>query len=347
MRLTLPQAQRLAAHAEAIEPAVQSLRLAIVHTYTSDLLSPWLDLAAALQGLKLDTYHAPYGLSLREAEPDSPLVQHEPDVTLLLLQRGDLHPDLSLPLASFSPADQDALRGKVLDRLAGIVTAFRAQKTGLIVLTLLPGVLPAGAGLYDAQSERSESAWWSVLKIDIGRWLRQEMQATIFLDLDDVLETVGRDAFFDRRFWYSARYPFSTAGGREVARRVVSLGAALKLPKAKVLALDADNTLWGGIIGEDGIDGIALGPEYPGNTYMDFQRRLLDYRQRGFLLVLCSKNNPADVDVVLSRHPHQLLREHHFAARRVNWSPKAENLISLAKELNLGLDSFILVDDSD
>jgi FkbH-like protein len=80
---------------------------------------------------------------------------------------------------------------------------------------------------------------------------------------------------------------------------------------------------------------------------MDFQRRLLDYQQRGFILALCSKNNPADVDQVLKEHPHQLLRDQHFAAQRVNWLPKADNLVSLAEELNLGLDSFVFIDDSE
>ena len=114
-----------------------------------------------------------------------------------------------------------------------------------------------------------------------------------------------------------------------------------------MIALDADNTLWGGIIGEDGINGIALGPDYPGNAYVAFQRRLLDYQQRGFVLALCSKNNPADLDQVLDQHPHQVLRNEHFAARRVNWEAKPRNLVSLAKELNLGLNSFVFVDDSD
>jgi FkbH-like protein len=120
----------------------------------------------------------------------------------------------------------------------------------------------------------------------------------------------------------------------------------LKHPAAKVIVLDADNTLWGGILGEDGLDGIALGPDYPGSAFVAFQRRLLDFQQRGILLAMCSKNNPDDVTEVLRDHPHQLLREPHFAATRVNWEPKIDNLKSLAEELNLGLDSFVYVDDS-
>jgi FkbH-like protein len=345
--LSLPQVQRIVSHAESLEPIVPSLRLGIIHTYTSELLDPWLELAARLQGLRLETYHASYGLSLQEAQENSGLVRHEPDLTLLLLRRDDLHPDLTKPVTAFSSERQKAIAGEALEHLCGVVGHFRAHRVGQIVLTLLPSMFSPALGVYDAQFERSESTWWANLKAEIGRSLRESMPASMFYDLDEVQQRVGRLRFFDRRFWYSSRFPFTTEAASEIARCVIAIGAVLKLPKAKVIVLDADNTLWGGIIGEEGINGIALGPEYPGNAFLDFQRRLLDYRQRGFILALCSKNNPADLDQVLQEHPHQILRDEHFAARRVNWLPKPDNLASLAEELNLGLDSFIVVDDSD
>jgi FkbH-like protein len=344
--LSLPQVQRIVSHAESLGPVARTLRLGVIHTYTSELLDPWLELAAGLQGLKLQTYHAPYGLSLQEAEEYSGLVRHEPDLTLLLLQREDLHPDLAKPLAGFSFERQKEIAREALEHLYGIVARFRTHKLGQIVITLLPPMFSPGLGVYDAQFERSESAWWANLKAEIGRTLRESMAASMFLDLDQVQERIGRLRFFDRRFWYSSRFPFTTEGASEIARCVIGIGAVLKLPKAKVIVLDADNTLWGGIIGEDGMNGIALGPDYPGNAFLDFQRRLLDYRQRGFILALCSKNNQADVEQVLHEHPHQILRNEHFAAQRVNWLPKPDNLASLAEELNLGLDSFVVVDDS-
>lgn len=317
--LSLPQVQRIVSHAESLEPIVRSLRLGIIHTYTSELLDPWLELAARLQGLKLHAYHAPYGLSLQEAQENSGLVRHEPDLTLLLLRREDLHPDLTKPLTAFSSERQEAIAGEALEHLCGIVGRFRTHKIGQIVLTLLPPMFSPGLGIYDAHSERPESAWWANLKGEIGRRLRESMPASTFFDLDEVQQRVGRLRFFDRRFWYSSRFPFTTEAASEIARSVIGIGAVLKLPKAKVIVLDADNTLWGGIIGEQGINGIALGPDYPGNAFLDFQRRLLDYRQRGFILALCSKNNPADVEQVLLEHPHQVLHGEHFAARRINW----------------------------
>jgi FkbH-like protein len=344
---TLPQIRPLAGHAASLAPAMQELRLGVVHSYTSDLLDPWLGLAGALEGLDVKTYHAPYGLNLEEAHAGSGLLAHSPDITLMLLRREDLHPDLARPVVALSPGEQAMLSSQALDRLFTIIDAFRAHRIGQLAVTILPEHTGPALGVYDPQSDRSEAAWWSALKAEIGRRLRVAVASSLFLDLDDVMAQIGRDAFFDPRFWYSVRFPFAAAAACEVSRRVVGLGACLKFPKAKVIALDIDNTLWGGVVGEDGFDGIAIGHEYPGNAYMAFQRRLLDFQQRGFLLALCSKNNPSDVEEVLKTHPHQLLKAEHFAATRINWEPKTDNLVALAEELNLGLDSFIFVDDSD
>ena len=343
------QALQVAAHAKTLtqSAARQPLRLAIVHTYTSDLLNPWLDMAGAVQGLDTAVYHAPYGLALQEASPQSALVRHAPHVTVLMLQREDLHPDLLRPITGVGAEGQARIRAEALQRVQEIVSLFREQKVGHLVLSILPRLASPGLGVFDAQAEASESAWWAGFKTELGRWLRTAVPSSLLLDLDEVLLQVGRDGFFDRRFWYASRFPFAAAAAREISRRLVAIGVTLLTPKAKVIVLDADNTLWGGVVGEDGFDGIKLGPDYPGNVFVDFQRRILDLQQRGFILAMCSKNNAADVDQVLKEHPHQLLRDEHFAARRVNWVPKAENLPSLAQELNLGLDSFIFVDDSD
>jgi FkbH-like protein len=339
-------AHKLLAHCATLEPEDGRLRLGIVHSYTSELLDPWLKLAAALQGLGIDIYHAPYGLSLAEAEPDSGLVAHAPDLTLFLLDREAVHPAFNAPLVAHDPDAQQHIAGAVLDRLCSILERFRSQPVGHILLTLLPARVGPALGTFDAQWQRSEARWWSDLKGRIADCLRTSMYAAALLDLDEALLEVGRKRFFDPRLWYSARFPFTPAAAFDVATRVVEHGVLAKRPKAKVIALDADNTLWGGIIGEDGIDGIALGPDYPGNCYLDFQRRVLDFQQRGFVLTLCSKNNAADVDQVLTEHPHQLLKPHHFVAQRVNWQDKATNLRALADELNVGLSSFVFVDDS-
>jgi len=341
------QAQRVAAHARGFGAAPEPLRLAFVHTYTSDLLDPWLGMAGAVQGFEVQAHHAPYGLALQQARTDSPLVRSQPHVTVLLLQREDLHPELSRPITSLDADARAALRSQAVERLSEIVGLFRAQKVGHLVLSFLPRIAGATLGLFDAHAATSDGAWWAAFKNDVAAYLRDGVPSSLLLDLDDVLARVGHAGFFDQRFWYAARFPFASAAAAEVARRIVAVGVVLRRPKAKVIVLDADNTLWGGVVGEDGVDGIKLGPDYPGNLYVEFQRRVLDFQQRGFILAMCSKNNAADVDEVLKKHPHMVLRDEHFAARRVNWVSKPENLKALAEELNVGLDSFVFVDDSD
>ena len=121
--------------------------------------------------------------------------------------------------------------------------------------------------------------------------------------------------------------------------------APVARPQAKVLVLDLDNTLWGGTVGEDGYAGLKLGSDYPGAFFRDLQRVALDLARRGVLLAIASKNNEPDAMEVISKHPGMLIRPEHLATHRINWKPKPENLMDMAKELSLGLDSFVFVDD--
>lgn len=113
----------------------------------------------------------------------------------------------------------------------------------------------------------------------------------------------------------------------------------------KCLVLDLDNTLWGGVIGEDGMDNIALSLTPPGNSFIAFQQAILDHYNRGIILAINSRNNPEDAWEVIRKHPNMILKENHFAAHRINWNDKAQNIRELAKELNIGLDSMVFLDD--
>jgi FkbH-like protein len=344
--LSLPDLQRVAQHLETLGEPTAPLRIGILHTYTSDLLDPYLRFEALLQGLAVATYHGPYGSIVQESQPASGLVAHKPHLTVMLLRWEDLDPEFGGAFTALSADNAASLAERARARLMQQVGAVRAAIDGHILITLLPQDRGPGLGDYDTMSPVSEHAWREGLKASIASDLLGAYPSTTLLDLDHGVATLGRERFFDRRWWYTSRFPFSPAAAQDLVRRVVAVGVVLKRPRAKVIALDADNTLWGGVVGEDGLEGIALGPDYPGNCYVDFQRRLLEYQQRGFILALCSKNNQADVLEVLRRHPHQVLREEHFAALRVNWQPKPDNLRSLAEELNLGLDSIVFVDDS-
>lgn len=115
--------------------------------------------------------------------------------------------------------------------------------------------------------------------------------------------------------------------------------------KKKCLVLDLDNTLWGGVVGEDGLENLRLSLTPPGSGYLAFQQAILDHFHRGVMLAINSRNNPEDALLVLRTHPNMLLKEHHFAAMRLNWNDKAQNLRELSEELNIGLDAMVFLDD--
>ena len=142
------------------------------------------------------------------------------------------------------------------------------------------------------------------------------------------------------------RMPLGADSFVHLAREYIRFLLPLCGRVCKALVIDLDNTIWGGIVGEDGLDGIKLGAEYPGNAYLEVQRAILDLHRRGIILAICSKNNPEDALEVFKRHDAMLLRLDHFAATRINWKSKAENIRELATELNIGIDALAFLDDN-
>lgn len=167
------------------------------------------------------------------------------------------------------------------------------------------------------------------------------------IDTSDIIQTLGTEKTFDRRFYLQNTAPYKPSFFDEFSRRLALSSRGFGTYFYKALVLDCDNTLWGGVVGEDSVDGIQLDPHsYPGRVYWHAQHTFAGLERNGALLCLCSKNNPEDVDMVLSTHPHQVLKDSHIILKKVNWSPKVENLKAIAQDLNIGLESLVFLDDS-
>jgi len=131
-----------------------------------------------------------------------------------------------------------------------------------------------------------------------------------------------------------------------LVREYMKFFRALTGKTKKCLVIDLDNTLWGGVIGEEGANGIKLGPTYPGSAYVAFQREILNLHKRGIILAVASKNNLADVDAVFAINDQMVLKKEHFAAFKVSWNPKSQSLREISAELNIDLDQIVFVDDN-
>jgi FkbH-like protein len=341
--LTLSEIQQLTRHLRSLAEPLEPLKAALLRTFTVEPLRPYWEFEGLLNGFDLDVHEAPYGSTIVEAAAGSGVARFDPDCTYVLLQWDDLDP-------AFAGVDTHAAWATAVDaavdRAAPWLADLRAVVGGPIVLAVLPPMSPDRLGLYEPMAAEADADARRRVLRELASAFRARIPDTYLCDLGPALEVCGWNAFFDARLWFSGRFPFGVHGAQEVVRRLAAYPLVARRGTAKCIVLDGDNTLWGGVLGEDGVDGVALGPDFPGSVYVAFQRRLAAFRQRGILLALCTRNDPDDVARLLGDHPHQVLRAQHFAAISAGWGAKPEGLATIAAELDIGLDSVLYVDDS-
>ena len=196
-------------------------------------------------------------------------------------------------------------------------------------------------GWCKAVSERSFAAR---LEADWVKGVEELGQGFIF-PLKEIVTEMGRREFYSPKIWYMGNSPFSLRGSEAVAKQICRSCFYIKGVRKKCLAVDLDNTLWGGVIGEDGVDGIILDSHKEGGRYYDMQKCLKWMKKKGVMLAIVSKNNQEDVTPVFC-HPSMVLKEEDFVSQKINWKPKPENIREIARELNIGLDAFVFLDDN-
>ncbi|AKA70303.1 HAD-IIIC family phosphatase [Clostridium scatologenes] len=175
--------------------------------------------------------------------------------------------------------------------------------------------------------------------------LNEKYNNFIMFDLKSVIEDTGRQVFYSAKMWYLAGIKYSLKGQNLIQEQVERL-LKKNSKRKKCLVLDLDNTLWGGIVGESGINGISLSEFKEGARYKDFQKRIKDIKDTGIILAIVSKNNVNDAMEVIDNHPHMVLRKNDFVAIKINWKNKIENIKEIAQELNIGTDSMVFIDDN-
>lgn len=162
----------------------------------------------------------------------------------------------------------------------------------------------------------------------------------------NIIERMGSNNAFSYKMWYMGKILHSIAMQKNLAEEVVSVVHKETFTPKKVLLLDLDNTLWGGLAGENDITPIELSEDHNGLAYKNLQRIILQMKKQGVLLGIVSKNNETDAMEIIERHPHMILRNEDFVCKKINWRTKPENIKEIANQLNLGLDSFVFFDDN-
>jgi FkbH-like protein len=315
-------------------------RGAILRSFTVEPIVPILKACALSSGIDLTIHCGEFNAYAQEIlDADSPLYAVHPDSVILTVVTRDIAPELWKTSVGADVVE------RVSHQFAALVRAFRARTQANLVIHSLEMPPSAAVGVYESQLEENQA--WAVETINRNlRRLAGEFRGVYVLDYDGLVARHGRERWGEERKWLMVRLPIAAANLVWMAREWMRYLAPLAGRVAKVVAVDLDNTLWGGVIGEDGIAGIQLGPEYPGAAYQALQQALLDLTARGILLAIASKNNLADAMEVLTNHPGMLLRPEHFAAMRIDWNEKSQNLREIAAELNLALDAIAFLDDN-
>jgi FkbH-like protein len=202
--------------------------------------------------------------------------------------------------------------------------------------------------IYSVQSTVSDRTVVSAIcEYNAALYALEAVHANVkVIDITRFLNNYKTEDLIDWRYYFISQMGLNPRLSGAFGEWFESRIRAIEMKRKKCLVLDLDNTLWGGVLGEDGISGVALGGDYSGKAFLLFQQQILELSREGVILAVCSKNNIEDVRKMWSEHPDTVLREEHFAALRINWHSKADNIREMAEELNIGLDSFVFLDDN-
>jgi FkbH-like protein len=326
----------------------KKLRTYIIRSVTVEPILPFLTAEAVLSGYVLDIQVGGYGSYFDEMlNPQSSLARFTPDLVLVILDLEDIAGGLADLCANGKGTGVDEAIKEALDRMTQMLQSLRSGTSARLLVQgcAIPDTTSLG-DVGDANVEHSLPN--AVAKLNEGlAGLCRTISGCVFFDVDRVAARYGRKNWRDSRLFLASRLPIASSVFAVYSQALVRSFSPLFRAPRKVLCTDLDNTLWGGILGEDGTDGIATGSAAPGNYYLEYQRYLKRLSSRGILLAIVSKNNEADVQEAFQLRSADLaLTLDDFVARKISWNEKANSLRELAKELSLGLDSFVFVDDN-
>jgi FkbH-like protein len=330
---------------ESLHLGLRPFRLALLSSFSIEFIQDALLALGFASGLRVEFYQAGYGVFRQEIlDSASGLYAESVDLAILAVEGEDWQPDA---YGRYSPAQPDnaAHKENFKHEIAALLGKFRANTpTPLLIhnFTHPPHYL---LGIADGYHEKSQSR----LIQDLNEVLHEvctQLPDTYVLGYDILVSRIGHDHWYDQRMKHYAKFPLTQDAVGVLAREYLKYCRALLGLARKCLVLDLDNTLWGGVVGEDGLEGIQLGSTYPGSIFVEFQQNILGLHSRGVILAVASKNNLQDVEEVFVKHSSMVLGKANFSAFEVHWNEKEESLNQISKQLNISLDHIVFVDDN-
>ena len=340
---SLDEAVRRRFPAAPAEITGKPIRLALLGSATMAHLHAAIRVGGLRRGLWIDTYENEYGQYMQElSDPGSGLHEFAPTTILLALDAHHLAAGIT---AGMDAADADAALADVTDRLREAWSLGRGALRCPVIQQTALALHPPVLGSNEHRLAGSRARFIARLNETLRGMAEQE--GVDLLALDDHAAHDGIAAWHDPGLWHRAKQEITPLAAPMYGDLLARLLAARQGRSAKCLVLDLDNTLWGGVIGDDGMDGVVIGQGSPlGEAYVAFQDYCRELSRRGVILAVCSKNDEVNVLEPFDNHPEMVLKRADIACFVANWSDKAANIRQIAHELNIGLDSLVFVDDN-
>jgi len=312
--------------------------------YTQDLVVDQFKRLCKKENLDLDIYVSGFNQYRQEIiDPNSNLYQLNPDIVYISL-------DLFLLTEDFVYNDKENKLMIFKERINELLELFETMKSNLSESQIFIDNFQLSSPVLMATIEYNSKVSFSEIENIANRSLVEfasTSENVSIVDVKNLFLQYGANELIDDRMHYLAKSHWSLKGLKELSKLYFRYFKAFKGIRKKCVVLDLDNTLWGGIIGDDGIENIILSNDGEGKAFFDFQRELLKLYNRGILLAINSKNTEEIVLETMKSHPNMVLKPEHFISMKINWNNKAQNMKEIADEINIGLDSLIFLDDSE
>ncbi len=332
---------RAAAGGRNLDP-LTPLRIAVVSNATTEFLEPVLAGTGLRHGFAAEIFSAPYGQVIQELlDPESSIYAFKPDLILVAIDARGLPLQAEIGDAA---AAENAVQA-ALDQIDSLRAAIEANSRAVAIFQSVVRPVDPLFGSLDLAVAGTSRRLTDEFNLRLGQLIADTPH--LLLDTAGIAQTVGLASWHDPVFWNLAKVPFSNTLLPLYADHIMRLVAAWRGKSRRGLVLDLDNTVWGGVIGDDGVDGIRIAEGDPvGEAHRDVQELALKLRSRGVVLTVSSKNDDDVARTPFREHHEMLLREDHIAVFQANWQDKATNIQAISNELALGLESFAFLDDN-
>ena len=328
-----------------IDELGKKIRIAILGSFTINGVEETLRVKCSQNNINCRSFVGEYNQYNQEIlRENSELYKFDPELTFLILDVRHILGELFFYPYSLNDSEKKEFCENKIQEIMNLLKTIRKNSKSQVILTELqvPTYSPYGI------NEQKEEFGIKQIVTEINKKIKHEIKNDDFisiLEFNEFVQKYGEQNIFNYKEYFSGDMKISIEYIPKFCDELMRFVIAYTGITKKCIVLDLDNTLWGGVIGEDGFDNIQLGENPVGRSFVEFQKRLLALNQRGIILAINSKNNFEDAMEVIKNHPNMILKEDNFSCMRINWNDKVSNLREISKELNIGLDSLVFFDD--